>query len=98
MCKVLSFLPFLYILTACASVQPNQEYALAHLALSTAKKFEADKFSPKSYSKALSFYRKAVAFYKKQNYEEAENFFAKSINLAEKAELKARIRKLQESE
>lgn len=96
--KALNFLFFLCFLASCASTQPNQEYALAQSALSLAKKFEADKFSPRTYTRALRFYRKAVSFYKKQDYEEARNFFEESIQAAEKAELNARIKAMRESE
>ena len=95
--KTLSFLLFFGTLTACVSTDPNKEYALAHSALLTAKQFEADKLSPKNYTKALSFYKKAVSLYKKQSYEEAKNFFEESIQFAEKAEFKARLQQLKES-
>lgn len=97
MCKTLSFLLSLYTLTACSSTQPNQEYALAHFALSTAEKFEANKLSPKTYSKALYFYKRAISLYEQQDYESAKNSFEKSIDLSEKAEFRARVKKLRES-
>ena len=97
MYKTLSFLLSFYTLTACSSTQPNQEYALAQVALSTAKKFEADKLSPKTYSKALYFYKKAISLYEQNDYDSSKNSFEKSIDFSEKAEFRARVKKLRES-
>ena len=96
MCKFLSLPLFLYILISCVSTQPNQEYALAQSALSVAKKFEADKLAPNTYVKALYFYKKAISLYEQRDYDDARNSFDKSIDLAEKAELKARVRSFRE--
>ncbi len=85
-------------MTSCVSFEPNQEYALAQTALSTAKKFEADKLSPKIYSRAMYFYRKGISLYKQEDYDEARNFFEEAVNFAEKAEFKARVRNLRETE
>ena len=98
MCKFLSFVFCLCLLTACVSTPPNKDYALAQSVLLMAKQFEADKLSPNYYSKALSLYKKAVSLYKRQKYEEAGSSFEESIKLAEKAELKARVKKFREQE
>lgn len=73
----------------CSSL-PHKEYALAQSALIAAKKAEAQKFSAKHYSKALSLYQKGASLYKQKSYEEAKNFFLESLKEAEKAEFKAR--------
>ena len=97
--KNLSFLLFFcFLLGSCVSADSKKEYVLAWSALSAAEKFEADKFYPKIYSKALLFYKRAVSLYRKKKYEEASNFFEKSIHFAEKAEFKARVKKNRESE
>ena len=96
--KIVCFLLFINFFTTCISTQPNKEYALAQSALLTAKQFSADQMFPKTYSKALSFYNKGVSLYKKQDYEEARNSFEEAIKLAEKAEFKARLKKIRESE
>ena len=79
-------------MVSCVSTGPDKEYALAYSAILAAKKSLADKLYPEVYLKALSFYKKAVSFYKRQDYGEARDFFEESIEWAEKAELKARIK------
>ncbi len=85
-------------LTACVSTTPNKEYAIAQTALATAKKFQADKLFPKTYSKALSLYQQGTALYNRQNYDKAATLFEESIQWAEKAEFKARFKQLKEDE
>lgn len=80
------------------SVNANKEYALAHSALSRAKEFLANKNSPKMYSKALLAYKEGVSLHKRQNYEEAKNFFEIAIHWAEKSEFKARLKRLKEAD
>jgi len=98
MLKFLSPLLLFLLLTACVSTIPNKEYAIAQTVLLTAKKFEADKRFPRLYSKAVTLYQKGVSLYKKQNYDESRTFFEDSIQLAEKAEFKARLQQKKEAE
>jgi len=89
--KISLFFIFL-IGTACVSIQPYKEYALAREALFTAKKFSADKFFLKTYLKARFLYKEGVNFYEQHNYEEAKSSFEDSIKLAEKVEFRARLK------
>ena len=77
---------------------PNKEYALAHAMILTARKSSADKLFPKTFSKALSSYKKAARLYKRQSYDKARSAFEEAIQFAEKADFKARLKLLKESE
>ena len=94
--KLLKSLFFCVFLSACVSTQPHQEYAIAQSALQAAKKSTADKLFPQAYSKALALYKKGARQYRQENYEEARNSFETAIQLAEKAELKARLKQKSE--
>ena len=86
-----------FLLNSCFSTPPpNKHYLLAKEALFLAKKFEAQSTFPKAYSKALFLYKKAVFLYKNKKYKSAKKNFEESIRLAEKVELKSRIKKRQE--
>lgn len=94
----ISFLLWSSMLTACVSLEPYKEYALAQSSLLWAKQFSANKLFPKAYIKASLLYKKGASLYKEQSYDEARLSFEKSIKLAEKAELKARLKTLKETE
>lgn len=83
-------------LTHCISIDPHTDFIVAHTALKQAKKSQADKSYPAIYAKSLSFYKKAVSFYNQENFEEAQIYFQRTIRLAEKAELKARLKLVRE--
>ena len=87
-----------FLLTACSSLTPYKDYALAKSALQTAKKFSADKLAPRYYSKSLALYKKAVSSYKQKEYDRAGSLFEEAIILAEKAELQARIKRKKDEE
>ncbi|MCY4320813.1 MAG: hypothetical protein OXC37_00185 [Bdellovibrionaceae bacterium] len=87
---------YLLVLTDCSSLIPNQDFVIAETALLRAKKFDAHKLYPNTYLKAYNLYRKAIAEYKKENYESAQNHFQESIKGFEKAELKARLKQAKE--
>ena len=90
--KYLCLLSCLLGLTHCASTGLHKDFVIAKTALSRAKKFQADKLYPNTYTKADNFYRKAVSFYNQENHEESQTYFQESIKWAEKAELKARLK------
>ena len=97
--KVSYLLLFLSCLLAgCVSTPPHTEFAVAKSALLRAKKFQADKLYPQVYLRALAFYKKGAYNYKRQNHLKARNSFETSIQLAEKAEFKARSKKIRQAE
>ena len=94
--KYLSLLCCVAGLTHCISTPPHKDFVIAKIALSRAKKFQADKLYLNIYTKADNFYSKAVFSYNQENYEEAQTYFQESIKWAEKAELKARLKQARE--
>ena len=93
---------FFYVLSAglisCAGVPPNNEYVLSLTALENAKRAQAEQLEPKLSYQSKQLYEKALSYYQERNYEKAKEFFIKSRFLAEKAEVRARIKKYKKGE
>ena len=98
MYKFLCLLFVSYSLAACVSTPPDNEYAIALSSLAVAKKHEADKSSPKTYSQAIRSYKKGVTSYREESYIEARKSFEESILLSETAEFNARVQKQRKEE
>lgn len=97
--KALYLLLLLGIFSSCVSNNKAQvEYAIARSAWKAAKKASGDKWYPKAYSKALSFYKTGAKLYEKERYKEAQTAFESSIPLFEKIEYRARLKKQKSSE
>lgn len=92
------FLFFLLSFTACAGVPPHSEYVIALTALENAKKTSAEKFEPDLTFQSKKYFDIAVNFYKERNYSKAKQYFLKSRFIAEKAEVRARIKKYKNGE
>lgn len=96
--KALFFCVLIIMLASCAGTPPKDEYVLTLTALENAKKAQADKLESKLSFQAQKLYEKALNFYEERNYDKAREFFMKSRFLAEKAELRARIKKYKSGE
>lgn len=96
--RALFFYVLLLILSSCAGVAPKDEYVLSFTALENAKKAQADKLEPRLSYQSKKLYEKALKFYEERNYSKAKEYFIKSRFLAEKAELKARVKKYKNGE
>lgn len=83
---------------ACAGVPPKNEYVLALTAIENAKKAQADRLEPKLSYQYKKLYEKALNFYEERNYNKAKEYFIKSRFLAEKAEVRARVKKYKNGE
>lgn len=86
---------FLALPVGCAGPKPYEEYALAYVALRSAKKAEASRYSPGYWSKAERLYREGQQSYKDNTNEKAKKLFMASKKYAEKAENVTRLRKFQ---
>ncbi len=82
----ISTLFWMLFLISCAGTPPVKEYSLARTALQAAKKFEANKYNPKLYRKAVYFYRKGSHSFDKRLYGQAKDYFNQCLEMAEKSE------------
>ncbi len=93
---------FFYALTtvffACAGVPPKNEYVLAITAIDNAKRAQAERLEPKLSFQYKKTYEKALNFFDERNYDKAKEYFIKSRFLAEKAEVRARVKKYKKGE
>ena len=89
---------FLAGLASCAGAPPLEEYAVARSAVEMAKKHEGDKWSPESYKKAISLYKKGRRAFQGRYYRTAENYFEEAVRYAERAENTARLKNSRHSE
>lgn len=89
---------FLNLAVNCAGVPPKEEYVLALTALENAKKAQVDKLQPKLSYRSKKFYELALKYYEERNYTKAKEYFIKTRFIAEKAELRARIKKYKNGE
>ncbi len=96
--QALFFFVFFLTLTFCAGVPPKEDYVLALTALENAKNAQADKLEPKLSYQSKKLYEKALNFYQERNYTQAKEYFIKARFVAEKAELRARIKKYKNGE
>jgi hypothetical protein len=92
------FLFCLSLFAACAGVPPHSEYVIALTALENAKKTNSDKLEPDLTFQSKKYFDIAVNFYKERNYSKAKQYFLKSRFIAEKAEVRARIKKYKNGE
>lgn len=86
---------FLALPLGCAGPKPYEEYAIAYVALRSAKKSEASRYSPGYWSKAERLYREGQQAYNDNSNEKAKQLFKLSVKFAEKAENVTRLRKFQ---
>lgn len=85
--------PFLFFLVACANPGPaQQEYNLSETALRAARDSEAKRYSPKVYSQARRYMRKAKKAFEEKNFSQATEYFKKSRYYSEKAENVSRVK------
>lgn len=96
--QALFFFSLAFSLISCAGAPPKNEYVLTLTALENAKRAQADRLEPKLSYQSKMLYEKALNFYKERNYDKAKEYFIKSRFLAEKAELRARIKKYKKGE
>ena len=82
----------------CVGNPPILEYNLAKKALKEANSHNAKKFAPGLWYKASQAYQKAEGQYSSREYDEASDNFNTALKAAEKAELKARIKKQKRGE
>ena len=80
------------------SLDSEKDLIIAHTALKRAKKASADKFFPKSYRRAQSFYKKAMILFQNDQSDSAKKYFQKSIEISEKIELHSLYKKKRDSE
>lgn len=96
--RALFFYVLLASLISCAGVPPNNEYVLSLTALENAKRAQADQLEPKLSYQSKKLYEEALGYYQERNFEKAKEFFIKSRFVAEKAEVRARIKKYKKGE
>jgi hypothetical protein len=96
--QALFFYVFCISIISCAGTPPKDEYVLSFTALENAKRAQADKFEPKLSYQSKKLYEKALNFYEERNYSKAKEYFIKSRFLAEKAEVRARVKKFKNGE
>lgn len=71
--------------------QPLEEYALARVAIESAREVQASRHSPGFWHQAEEAYRKARVHYNDREWEDARIEFIKARSAAEKAENSARL-------
>ena len=77
---------------------PREEYNLARAALKAAKDSEAKRYSPKVYSQARRYMRKAERAYKDRYFDKSTDYFRKSRYYSEKAENISRVKMFKQGE
>ncbi len=90
---VLGLVVFVFLFSACSTVPPLDEYALARTALEAARDKDAARYAPSYWHRAEEFYRKGESRFRDEEYEEAEKDFRDARAFAEKAENTARLQK-----
>lgn len=93
MIRSLVLILFLFSLNACVGIPPIEDYNLAHLAINAAKSAGGEKYTPGMVNQAEETYQQALVFYDNREYEEAKEYFIKCRKIAEKAEVRTRVRK-----
>lgn len=83
----------LLLFVGCVGLPPVKEYNFAHYAIQSAQGAGASKYTPGVLNQAEETYQTALRLYENRQYEEAKEMFEKSRRLAEKSELKTRIKK-----
>lgn len=93
MIKYLVLFLLLFTMNACVGLPPIEEYNLAHLAINTAKAAGGEKYNPGIINQAEETYQQALKLYGNREYEKAKEEFIRSRKLAEKAEVRTRVKK-----
>lgn len=87
------FLGSSFFFISCVSPASFEDYAIAHIAIKTAKESNAGSHSTNLYLKALSYYRQGEISFKNKDYGMAKEYFEKSREMAERAELITYLKK-----
>jgi hypothetical protein len=87
-----------FLLTACSTVPPLDEYTLARTALEAARERDAARYAPSYWHRAEESYRKGEQHFREEEYEDADEQFRESRSFAEKAENMARLQKYKSGE
>lgn len=83
-------------LCSCVTVErPADEYNLAKAALDSAKDYEGNRYAMKYLILAERNYKKAVAFYKDRDFDNAKKYFLLSKKYSEKTEDTSRMKQLE---
>ena len=99
--RILCLFAFSGFLTHCATnsvVDCREDFVIARTALERAEQASANKFFPKRYSKAKTWYKKGADLFKKGNYRKAKKSFQISIQFLERLELYSLYKKQKEYE
>lgn len=89
---------FTVLLAGCVGAPPNEDYAMASVAMESAKNAGASKYATGYWNKCLTTYKQAQDGYEEKHYNEAKAFFIKARTYAEKAENSARLKRLRSGE
>lgn len=81
-------------LFSCAGKPPLKDYVLANEAQKYAKKYNANKLANGYYYKGRQSLKRAKYFYDQRDHEKAQKFFILARRYFEKAEVKARLKML----
>lgn len=82
----------------CPGLPPNEDYALASVAIDSAKAAGAPKVSVGYWNRAISEFKKGEEAYNDRSYGEAHASFVRARVEAEKAENAARLKRLRSGE
>ena len=94
----LILLLFILLGVGCVGAPPHEDYALASIAIESAKNAGASKFATGYWNKCLTTYKQAQDDFEERHYGEAKAFFIKARVFAEKAENSARLKRLRSGE
>lgn len=87
-----------FTLLGCVGNPPNEDYALAYVAMEAAKGAGASKFASGYWNKCLTAYGEAEQQFEDRRYSDARALFNKARVYAEKAENSARLKRLRSGE
>lgn len=91
-------LALVFILVACATQPPVEEYTLARTAIAAARDQDSARYAPSYWHQAEESYRKGEGYFKAQDYKLAEEEFIKAKQFAEKAENATRVQRFKSGE
>lgn len=89
MFRKLPLLVLFVVLTACASYIPEQEIAIAQVAVEAARSAKADVYTPELFQRAEFTLREAKRARKNRDFDIAKRLAVRAKQLAEKAENKS---------
>ncbi len=87
-----------FTLLGCVGMPPNEDYALAYVAMEAAKGAGASKFASGYWNKCLTIYSEAEQQFEERRYTDAKILFNKARVYAERAENSARLKRLRSGE